>query len=489
MPSIARRKRIVAEAVLVTNSAITSVSDKFRTKHLSKRLSGLQGGGLSGVRGNGQRVAFLLDRPTVLAGNNVDVASTHGNPQEKGQEWAILATMDESQVHDLKNRPAHDTVFHGEFNYVDQKDTFDTDFVQLARLALSGAKEDVHLFLRRIAKRHRERHPSLAKDVLELLRHSPTRVSPLRKEGVVAVPVDSDSRFQLLRIEQSPRPEVEPVFAPAVAADLGTLVGERKEFTRLHTAGLDPTRTVLFTGPPGVGKTLAARWLAREIGAPLLILDLSAVMSSFLGRTGNNVRQVIEYAKGMECVLLLDELDAIAKRRDDVTEIGELKRLVTVLLQEIDGWPPEGLIVAATNHPSLLDPAVWRRFERVVTFPMPDTNGLEMAIRRFLASDADSVVGLERALAVGLQGLSYSDVERLVVGARRAAAVDGLPLRDRLVSLLQERVKALSKKDRSELAVQLIANGGISQRDAYEFTGVSRDTIRKAIRAATTLEN
>lgn len=372
---------------------------------------------------------------------------------------------------------------------MDQNQTVDNDFVQLARLALSGAKDDVHLFLRRMAKRHRSRHPKLAEGVLELLRHSPTRVSPLRKEGVVAVPVDSDSRLQLLRIEQSPQPEVEPVFSSVVAAELGTLVRERKEFGRLHTAGLDPTRTVLFTGEPGVGKTLAARWLAREIGAPLLILDLSAVMSSFLGRTGNNVRQVIEYAKGMECVLLLDELDAIAKRRDDVTEIGELKRLVTVLLQEIDGWPPEGLIVAATNHASLLDPAVWRRFERVVKFPMPDRGGLEMAIRRFLASDADAVVGLERALAVGLQGLSYSDVERLVVGARRTSAVDGLPLRDRLVSMLGERVKGLPKKDRVELAVQLVAGGGVSQRDAHELTGVSRDTIRKLMRSEITLEN
>ncbi|TGV70329.1 AAA family ATPase, partial [Mesorhizobium sp. M00.F.Ca.ET.158.01.1.1] len=110
---------------------------------------------------------------------------------------------------------------------------------------------------------------------------------------------------------------------------LDTLVAERKDIENLHKAGWEPTRTVLFTGAPGVGKTLGARWLARELNRPLLILDLAAVMSSYLGRTGTNLRHVLDYAKTLDCVLLLDELDAIAKRRDDRGQIGALKRLVT----------------------------------------------------------------------------------------------------------------------------------------------------------------
>src|SRR5690606_32775240 len=105
---------------------------------------------------------------------------------------------------------------------------------------------------------------------------------------------------------------------------------------------------------------------------PLLILDLASVMSSYLGRTGTNLRHVLDYAKSLDCVLLLDELDAIAKRRDDRGEIGELKRLVTVLLQQIDDWPPKSLLIAATNHADLLDPALWRRFDVTLEFPIPD---------------------------------------------------------------------------------------------------------------------
>ena len=111
---------------------------------------------------------------------------------------------------------------------------------------------------------------------------------------------------------------------------------------------------------------------------PLLILDLSAVMSSYLGRTGSNLRHVLDYAKSLDCVLLLDELDAIAKRRDDSSEIGKLKRLVTVLLQQLDDWPSAGLLIAATNHTDLLDHAVWCRFEELVKFGIPQQDTVKV---------------------------------------------------------------------------------------------------------------
>ena len=164
------------------------------------------------------------------------------------------------------------------------------DVVQLARLSLNGRQQDIQMFVRRLARRYRESKPALSKTLEKLLFESPTRNSPLRRENAIPVPVDMDSRMELLRREVIESLDVEPVFSPEVSGALNQLVQERASQAKLVRAGLSPTRSALFTGPPGVGKTLAARWLAWKLKTPLLTLNLAAVMSSFLGRTGNNVR-------------------------------------------------------------------------------------------------------------------------------------------------------------------------------------------------------
>ena len=351
----------------------------------------------------------------------------------------------------------------------------EADFLQLARVSLSGRAQDVQLVLRRVAKRCNPDCPDLAKALTTLLRESPTPASPLRQADI-PLPVDIETRERLMQVETHPVLDHEPVFAPEVASPIRQLVAERQNPEKLLRAGLEPTRSALFVGPPGVGKTMAAYWLARELQKPLLVLDLAAVMSSYLGRTGNNLRHVVQYAKGIDCVLLLDELDAIAKHRDDRGEIGELKRLVTVLIQQLDDWPSSRLLLAATNHPSLLDSAIWRRFELHISFPLPEEDGIALFVETILAPHYPAAKKWARVLATAFEGRSFSDIERDLTAARRAAVLENKLLDDPFTAFVSDRT--LPKSTRIRLAAATVEQGLFSQRKAHQLTGVARDTIR-----------
>lgn len=359
-------------------------------------------------------------------------------------------------------------------------DLYSKLILELSRLALVGKPRDVQLYIKRVTKKVREDFPGLANDLMNLLKENPSQSSPVRSATMASVPVDSDSRLQLMKFEHPVSVEVEPIWSGEVGSALDQIINERKMEAELFDAGLSPTRSLLFSGEPGVGKTLAAKWLAHKLNLPLLVLDLSAVMSSFLGRTGTNVRNVFDYARGVKCILFLDELDAIAKRRDDIAEIGELKRLVTVLLQEIDDWPTNSILIAATNHPGLLDPAVWRRFDIVLNFPMPSKNDTFRAIGSFIGECSDNIKW-QKVLSILLHGMSYSDIERDVIRFRRQSIIQNLPFDSVIKDLISDKVKLLPNSERQVIATELVT-AGLSQRLAKEWTGTSRDTIRKALK-------
>ena len=349
------------------------------------------------------------------------------------------------------------------------------DFVHMGRLAAGGKTDDVAAIFKRAATSLVKRRPDLADGIATVIgMFDQTTVARSVREPL---PVDTDSRLELLRWDGSPTVTVSPVWQTSVATVLNEVIGERRMEIRLLEAGIEPTKSLLFSGPPGTGKTLAATWLAKQLRLPLLTLDLSAVMSSFLGRTGNNIRVVLDYARRSPAVLLLDEFDALAKRRDDGLEIGELKRLVTVLLQEIDRWPIHGLLIAATNHPDLLDPAVWRRFGRVLDFPMPTKSDLEQLITQ-LAPDAEFASIPPKLLASLFSGHSFSEVTRTIESANRTALVQNIHFRDALIQAATGLCRSQPRRERLAFA-RLLIESGMSQRQVAAFTGVSRDTIRK----------
>ena len=320
---------------------------------------------------------------------------------------------------------------------------------------------------------------------MHLRGHSPKTTSAMRKKTISPasqdqpVPADDESRLSLLKVFEDSPDRDKPLLAPALRQLLEQLIQERRQAKRLAASGLQPTRSAIFVGPPGVGKTLTARWLAAQLQLPLYVLDLTAVMSSLLGRSGSNLRTALDFAKTRPCILLLDEIDSIAKRRSDDSDVGELKRLVTVILQEVDAWPATGLLLAATNHPELIDPALWRRFDLTIEFKAPTHEAIKLAVSQFFGTDLEQFQPWFEVLASAFQGQSFSDIEREIHRFRRAVALHaGEPI-DLVENFVRSRAGTLDRAGRVEFAVLLAKTTHLSQHNISEITGVSRDTIRK----------
>lgn len=178
---------------------------------------------------------------------------------------------------------------------------------------------------------------------------------------------------------------------------------KKKDILRKH--GLSNDSRLILHGPPGTGKTLFAYVVAGELGIPIFHVYLDSLISSYLGETGKNLKEIFREASTNECVLLLDEFDAIAKHRDDSQELGELKRVVTVLLQNIDELNPDTILIAATNHEHLLDSAVWRRFDYSLKIDVLPASLRKSLIQMNIGINKDDVdINLLAELSEGLPG-------------------------------------------------------------------------------------
>lgn len=368
---------------------------------------------------------------------------------------------------------------------LDEMNEVQSDLAQLIRLALAEQTEDVRLFVARLVRKYRNTDPELAEQMnLYLRAKTPRSSAPMRKVMHTALPtqtlpVDDESRLSLLKVFKDEPSREQPLLSLDLEETLSQLIQERRQTERLASMGLSPTRSAIFVGPPGVGKTLTARWLASQLGVPLYVLDLTAVMSSLLGRSGSNLRTALDFSKRGPCVLLLDEVDAIAKRRSDDADIGELKRLVTVILQEVDEWPATSLLLAATNHAELIDPALWRRFDLVINFKAPEMPAVKQAIKRFLGQDYALFGRWIDILTFVFNGESFSDIERDLQRFRRAVALGTASDADLIEEFVKSRALVLERQGRIDLAVLLAKQTRLSQHTISDITGVSRDTIRK----------
>lgn len=227
------------------------------------------------------------------------------------------------------------------------------------------------------------------------------------------MPKDKDKNANLVDVSQ-PNVELEDVvFTPELKQSIDRVIQERRSAELLRSHGMQPVGKLLFCGPPGCGKTMAASALANALYLPLATVRFDAVVSSYLGETAANLRKVFEFARLRPVLLFFDEFDAIGKHRTALDEHGELKRVVNSFLQLLDGFHSETVTVAATNHQGLLDPALWRRFDDILLFPHPPVEQIEALLCRSFHQITVSKSVRLRTVARRLVGFSHADVERV----------------------------------------------------------------------------
>jgi AAA+ superfamily predicted ATPase len=225
-----------------------------------------------------------------------------------------------------------------------------------------------------------------------------------------------------LFVTLTPKRRIEElILAPVVRQTCEQFVEEQRRADLLRSHALEPRHRVLLCGPPGNGKTTLAEAIAESLNAPLLAVRYEAVIGSFLGETASRVRRVFDLARSMPCVLFFDEFDAIGKERGDIHETGEIKRVVSSLLLQIDSLPSWTIVVAATNHSELLDRAVWRRFQLRLDLPAPSEGQLNEFISHFFAArELPGDLGYSSLqLARELRGSSFAETEEFCTSVLR----------------------------------------------------------------------
>ncbi|MDR1319853.1 MAG: AAA family ATPase [Gracilibacteraceae bacterium] len=352
---------------------------------------------------------------------------------------------------------------------------------KLVRSSLKEDKRDIEATALMIARKIKKDHPAAAEEIAKALAYSRLDSSVTRSIDMQPLPVDKETRYSLVKIEE-PIEAPDPILADFIRQQLEDFIKERQILEDFLREDIVPPNSILFDGPPGVGKTYIAYWLAYRLNTPIITLDLASSISSYLGRTGQNIRNIFDYARSQRTVLFLDELDAIAKRRDDAGDLGELKRLVNVLLKELENCPSSCVIIGATNHPELLDKAIWRRFDRTLTIPMPDERERRSLLTRHLGKFRD---GLKKDyldyLAKHTKDINAADICKLSEHMKRRAFLNPTePLKIIALSELYKIKPLTAKEDKMSICKLLKKEfSGLSLRDISVITQIPSTTVSR----------
>ena len=269
------------------------------------------------------------------------------------------------------------------------------------------------------AEERSKQHEILANKISELLNNNqyPNNLNTRNSPQIINSPNNITNQ---LFYEKVPNKRLDQLLLPGnVYNSCRDLIEEQTRIDLLRSYGLEPRNKVLLIGPPGNGKTSVAEGIAEALMVPLLTVRYESIIGAYLGETASRLSKLFEYAKTRQCVLFFDEFDTIGKERGDQQETGEIKRVVSSLLLQIDALPSYVVTIAATNHDALLDKAVWRRFQLKLELPKPTRRNLEHWFSSF-EKKMNFSFGLEPStLAKKLYGKSYAEAEEFALSVYR----------------------------------------------------------------------
>lgn len=296
------------------------------------------------------------------------------------------------------------------------------------------------------------------------------------------VPVEKDSRFPLADKNIYNKDEVWIELPKGTKEIVERFINYYENREKLIANKIPVNSSILLYGPPGTGKTKTASYIASMLGLPLITARTDALISSYLGATSKNIRMLMDYAQSTPCVLFLDEFDALAKVRDDSNEIGELKRVVVTLLQNIDSLE-NVVLIAATNHEKLLDKAVWRRFNYKIEISLPNDEIRKNIAERLITEHIDKkIIGIFVELTKGMSG---ADIESICYEYLKEKAIGGNVHISRLLLLVvienipELKVDIATKK---EIILFIKSKYNLSYEKISVILDVSKTYVSKVIK-------
>ena len=294
--------------------------------------------------------------------------------------------------------------------------------VDLIKYAITGNKPMIRKVAEAIIAEERNKQHGILADKLEReLNKYPTDNANTTNGGLnnISRP-QSEIRAENFIVEVSPQKSLNSLILPKDVVQIcNEYIQEQFRVDLLRSYGLEPRNRILLIGPPGNGKTSLAEALAESLMVPLYVVKYDSIIGSYLGETASRLRRLIEYESTRRCVLFFDEFETLGKERGDTHETGEIKRVVSSLLLQIDGIPSHVTIIGATNHPELLDKAAWRRFQIRLNLPLPTRVNISLWLEMFQRNHNISFGLSSETIAKKLLGANYAEIEEFGLSVLR----------------------------------------------------------------------